>query len=90
MMKKTVLLAAVLALGLGWLIATLSSGGTDSYFGLLCLAVFRTAYTLQGICLLLWLEEPLRQGRGQALPSAAGKPEPVLSVLLADSGAAWR
>ena len=49
---------AVLALGLGWLIATLSGGGTtDSYFGLLCLAVFRTAYTLQGICLLLWLEK---------------------------------
>lgn len=48
---------AVLALGLGWLIATLSSGGTDSYFGLLCLAVFRTAYTLQGVCLLLWLEK---------------------------------
>jgi len=48
---------AILALGLGWLIATLSGGGTESYFGLLCLAVFRTAYTLQGVCLLLWLEK---------------------------------
>ena len=47
----------LLALGLGWLIATLSGGGTDSYFGLLCLAVFKVAYTLQGICLLLWLEK---------------------------------
>ena len=48
----------LLALGLGWIIATLSGGeGADSYFGLLCLAVFRCAYTLQGICLLLWLEK---------------------------------
>ena len=48
---------ALLVLALGWLIATLSGGGTDSYFGLLCLSVFRAAYTLQGICLLLWMEK---------------------------------
>lgn len=48
---------ALLALALGWLVATLSGGGADSYFGLLCLSVFRTTYTIQGICLLLWVEK---------------------------------
>ncbi len=48
---------AVFALCLGWLFATLSTGGIDEYMGLLSLAVFQAAYTLQGVCFLLWLEK---------------------------------
>ena len=50
---------ALLVLCVGWLFATLSTGGVEVYMGLLCVAVFRAAYTLQGICLLLWMEKKM-------------------------------
>ena len=48
---------AVTLLGLGWLFAYMSAGGVEMYLGLLCAAVFKTAYLLQGLCLLQWLEK---------------------------------
>ena len=48
---------AVSLLGLGWLVAYMSSGGVGLYMGLLCAAVFKAAYLLQGVCLLMWLEK---------------------------------
>ena len=50
---------AIGSLCIGWLIAAMSQGGTDLYFGLLCTAVFRAAYVVQGICLLLWIEKKM-------------------------------
>ncbi|MBP5749681.1 MAG: hypothetical protein J6X24_02715, partial [Firmicutes bacterium] len=38
-------------------VAYMSSGGVDLYIGLLCAAVFKTAYLLQGVCLLQWVEK---------------------------------
>ena len=49
---------AVASLCLGWLVARMSAG-VMNYMGLLCVAVFRAAYTLQGICLFLWLEKKM-------------------------------
>ncbi len=50
---------AICTLCVGWLIAAMSDGGVDLYFGLLCTAVFRAAYVIQGICLLLWIEKKM-------------------------------
>ena len=50
---------ALCSLCFGWIIAAMSDGGTDLYFGLLCTAVFRAAYVIQGICLLLWVEKKM-------------------------------
>ena len=44
---------------LGWLIAAMSDGGTDMFFGLMCAAVFKAAYVVQGICLLMWFEKKI-------------------------------
>ena len=48
---------AIAALCAGWLIAYMSDGGVEMYFGLLCASVFRVAYVIQGICLLQWMEK---------------------------------
>ncbi len=50
---------AISALCIGWLIAAMSDGGPDLYFGLMCTAVFRAAYVIQGVCLLLWVERKM-------------------------------
>lgn len=49
--------AAVFALGLGWLLLFVSDGGVGTYLGLLSTAVFRAAFTVQGVSLLIWLEK---------------------------------
>ncbi len=49
--------AAVFALGLGWLLLIMSDGGISMYMGLLSTAVFRAAFTVQGVGLMIWLEK---------------------------------
>ena len=53
--RKTGLL--VLLLGLGGLVPLLSDGGVDTYMGMMGYAIFRIAFILQGVCLLLWMEK---------------------------------
>ena len=48
---------AATSLCLGWLVAYLSDGGALFYLGTMCGEVFKAAYMLQGLCLLLWLEK---------------------------------
>lgn len=50
---------AIFLLSFGWLIGTMSTGGADRYFGWLCWAVFKAAYLIQGLCLMLWFEKKM-------------------------------
>ena len=47
----------ICCLAAGWLFAYMSDGGIDMYFGLLCVGVFKTAFLLQGVCFLIWMEK---------------------------------